>query len=122
VLLEVTPCHEHPYVIDGDTNVEEEEKENATAPKTPKKTPSTTKKAKRGLVGEAIGEAFVSRMADLSIEVPMYSMDFKAPIILTPYKDQLDDMLKVQVFVPILPRAFFVPDIVDGGNKLEIKM
>jgi hypothetical protein len=122
VLLEVTPCHEHPYVIDGDTNVEEEEKENATAPKTPKKTPSTTKKAKRGLVGEAIGEAFVSRMADLSIEAPMYLMDFKAPIILTPYKDQLDDMLKVQVFVPILPRAFFVPDIVDGGNKLEIKM
>jgi hypothetical protein len=107
-----------------DTEVEEEkeEEEDSMAPKTPKKTPSTTKKAKRRLVGDAIGETIVNRMADLSIEVPMYSMDLKAPFILTPYKDQFDDMLKVQVFVPTLPRDSFVPDIVDGGNKLEIKI
>ena len=58
----------------------------------------------------------------LSEGVPIYSMDFKLSFIISVYNDVLDQMVKVKVFIPILSKEFFIPDVIFGRKKVSIKI
>jgi hypothetical protein len=54
--------------------------------------------------------------------VPLYSMDFKLPFIISTYQREVDDFAKVEVVVP-MPKEFFSVDIEQGmAVKITIRM
>lgn len=113
--------------LEADSEEEEEEAEESDdimPPKsrTPKKSTPSRKKAASTPGGDTTAEDLSAHMSAMNINnVPMFSMDFKLPFMLSVYNDALDQMVKLEMWVPILPKEFFVPDIIDG-KRLRISI
>ncbi len=86
-------------------------------PKTPSKNNTAT--PKKSTSSYETGEELPSRLSQLSI-VPAFSMDFKLPFVHYSYNEGLDQMIKVEVLVPILPKEYFIPDLRNDGQTLDI--
>ena len=52
----------------------------------------------------------------------MYNLDYKLPFVLSVYNDAIDQLCKVEVYVPILPKEFFILDVAVRGKALLIKV
>lgn len=103
---------------DSDLDGDEESDEEEIMPKTPasSKKKATPKKA------TAEGD-LSSRMSRMQVSASKeFSMSFKCPYILSQYNEGVDQMVKVELFVPTLPQSFFLPDVVDAGKQLEVRV
>jgi hypothetical protein len=92
----------------------EEEDNNSDSMSTPGKKKKTPKKSKSP----------VPSVADVTMKVSSskpYSMNYKFPYIMTTYKEEDDEMIDIDFFVPSFPKDHFIPDIVDKGNELELR-
>lgn len=80
-----------------------------------------TTKSPKGKVAKATVDDLQGRMSMINLNnVPLYSMDFKLPFVISSFQKELDDFVKVEVFVPTLPIDFFNLDIVDDGKTLKL--
>jgi hypothetical protein len=69
------------------------------------------------VTSDSTTEDISSRLFDMNISgIPLWSMDISLPYILSVYNADLDQMVRVDVFVPTLPRELFIPDIMAGGR------
>lgn len=65
-------------------------------------------------------KSITDQMSALNIsKTPMFSMDFQLPFMISPYNEALDQMAKIELLVPMLPRDYFLPNFVNG-KTLEI--
>lgn len=93
-----------------------------------KSTPKRTPQKKKGVAhsssagADTSEDALAARMEDLNINVPMFSMDYKMPFILTTYNEGLDQMCTIQILTVTMPKDSFIPDVVDGGKRLEVRI
>lgn len=100
---------------------EEEEEGNIMPPK--KATPKKAKGQKYALGGDDAVENISHNIRDMQInKVPMFSMDYVLPFMICTYNEKLDQMATVEVLVPMLPKEFFLVDIISGGTKVVISI
>jgi hypothetical protein len=110
----------------GSADTEEEDSEEEDEEEMPpKKTPSKTKKAtpsknKKTVVDDM--PDLENRMKKASLGSQHYSLDFKLPFLLSTYDQGVDELVKVEIFVPLLPQEYFTPDIENGGKTLSLKI
>lgn len=128
-LDDISDDDEDPYDDEEEEDIDledfEEEDEEETMPKTPSKTPPRKKNRKAATpasaAGDDTGEELSARMTDqMNLAAPAFSMGYNMPFMHYVYNEGLDQMLKVEVFVPTFPKEYFVPDIVSGGLRLQI--
>lgn len=60
-------------------------------------------------------------MKNLSVSKP-WSMDLQMPYIVYVYQEGDEDYCSVDFFGPVLPKDYFYPDVVDGGNTLQVSV
>lgn len=108
---------------------DEVEDEEAMAKSTPKKRTPMKAGGKKSTPGrtnagaETSEDAFLSaKMEQMELAVPTYSMEFKQPFILTTYNEGDDRMCTIHVIALTMPKENFIPEVVDVGKRLEIRM
>lgn len=104
---------------------EEEEVEDSIDEESTMSTPSkkkTPKKKTPAKTDTSIDDvtAKVSKMK-VDAAVPMFSMDYKFPYIMKVFKEDLDEMVGLDLFVHTLPKEYFIPDVVNDGTVLAIR-
>lgn len=123
---DISDDEEDPYEDEDEEDIDLEadsEGEEDMPPKIPSKRATPSKPRKTPSEDSTTGEDLPSRMSDMALSnAPMFSMDFQLPFILSVFNEQLDQMVKVEVLVPTLPKEFFLPDIISGGKKMEVSI
>lgn len=72
--------------------------------------------------GDSVGvdgvDDVIQSINNMSVEepVPKFSMDFSLPFIMKIFKEDDDEMVGIDVFVPTLPKDYFIPDIDAQGR------
>jgi hypothetical protein len=125
----ISDDEEDPYIdeedqedIDLDADSEDGDEEEIMPPKRTPNKPATGRK-NSAVNDDSTTEDISSRLFEMNIGgIPLWSMDFSLPYILSVYNADLDQMVRVDVFVPTLPREFFIPDIMAGGQKMQVKI
>ena len=86
----------------GGGNSEEEERESKDMP--PKKaTPKKVKVQKSALGGNDLVESISNSLTAVHIDdVPMFSMDYVLPFMISTYNESNDQMATIEVLVPML--------------------
>jgi hypothetical protein len=89
----------------------------------------TPKKKSETPVGEATEDAvknLSSSMKKMSVDgsskSKAFSMDLKMPYIMYVFQEGDEDYCSVDFFGPVLPKDYFFPDVVDGGNTLQVSV
>ena len=109
----------------GSADSEEGESEDNEERMPLKKTPTKTKKATPSKAKAPVFDDMPdleNRMKTTSIGSQQYSLDFKLPFLLSTYSQGVDEMVKVEIYVPLLPQEYFTPDIENGGKTLSLKI
>jgi hypothetical protein len=102
---------------------DEEDFEEETMPSTPaqkKRTPAKKATAPIGRPTEDPVTTLSSSIKKMSVGIKSFSMDFKLPWIMYTYQEGNEDYCSVDFYAPVLPREYFTPDVVDGGNSLTM--
>ena len=106
----------------GGGNSEEEERESKDMP--PKKaTPKKVKVQKSALGGNDLVESISNSLTAVHIDdVPMFSMDYVLPFMISTYNESNDQMATIEVLVPMLPQDSYLVDIVSAGRKVLVNI
>lgn len=106
--------------VDGEFE-SEEEVEDDTMPKT---TPSKKRTPIKRASTPDDENVLSSKMNRMSMNKPVkeFSMEWKLPFIMNTFNEGIDQMVKIDVFVPALPEEYFIPDVGSGGRTFELKV
>lgn len=106
--------------LDADDFSEEEEEEEEEDTKMP---PKTARKKTPPKKYADTADDLSSKISRMKVnEAKPFFMCYKCPFIMTTYNEGLDIMVKIEFFVPTLPREYFIPDVVNGGWGCELRI
>jgi hypothetical protein len=108
---------------EDDEELEEDQAEADNMGKsTPAKKKSTPgKAAKSVLTPDDLADNLGEMSLGTSGNGPVFSMNFIFPYMLSIYNESVDIIVKIEVFTPLLPKDYFIPDVVAAGQRVEIR-
>jgi hypothetical protein len=132
-LDEISDDEEDPYDEEDEEDIdledfeEEDQEDLVEEAETMSSTPGRKKQAPAKKSSTRAGESpsvdkLSSSVSTMKVSAKLFSMDFKLPYIIYVFNQQLDEMCNIDIFAPTLPSEFFIPDVTNGGNSLELRI